>query len=174
MAGYLNRENVGAVGARLLNKSGAIWSAGQIINGQELAVPAFRGLFEYEGSYMHRMMCSQSYSSLDVECLLVRSSLLKRLSGFDTTFCGDLAGTDLCLRIRQLGYLLAYTPYALFEKQSTAAAHPETEDSFAKDQAYFRKKWQGFLEHTDPYYNPQFLPDEAGFYIGIHPEEEKK
>lgn len=173
MTAFLNRPNVGAVGARLLDKDGTTWSAGQIINKEELAVPAFRGLHEYEGSYMHRMMCTQSLSSLDGECMLVRTSLLKRLSGFDDALTGDLAATDLCLRIRQLGYLLVYTPYAVFEKQGIVFESTEKNDAFAMDEKLFRKKWKGFLKHTDPYYNPQFLPNAARFHIGINLNEKE-
>ena len=173
MAGYLNRPNIGAVGARLLDKTGAVWSAGRIITKEELAVPVFRGLYEYEGSYMHRMMCTQSLSGLDGECMLVRTSLLKQLSGFDHTFTGELAAADLCLRIRQLGYLLMYTPYAIFEKQSVAAEPAEKSDALVKEEEAFRKKWSGFLNHTDPYYNPQFLPNAARFHIGINLDEKE-
>ena len=167
MAGYLNRMNVGAVGARLLDKDDAIWSAGQIINQEDLAVPAFRGLHEYDGSYMHRMMCTQSLSALDGECMLVRTDLLKRLSGFDTAFTGELAGTDLCLRIRQQGYLLVYSPYAVLKKQGEAVEQTEKSNDPEMQKTLFRNKWKGFLEHTDPYYNPQFLSDKARFHIGI-------
>ena len=166
MRGLLKRENVGAVGARIVDKNGATWSAGQIITKEDLSAAAFAGLFEYQGSYMHRMMCLQNYSSLDGACLLLRRSLWERLGGLDKTFRTDLAYTDLCLRIRQLGYLLVYTPYAVAEIKDTMAK-PANAQEWKEDAAYFRKKWAGFLEHTDPYYNPQFLPDKAGFHIGI-------
>ena len=98
---------------------------------------------------------------------------MKRLSGFDDALTGDLAATDLCLRIRQLGYLLVYTPYAVFEKQGIVFESTEKNDAFAMDEKLFRKKWKGFLKHTDPYYNPQFLPKAARFHIGINLNEKE-
>ena len=168
MLGILKRENVGAVGARIVDERNATWSAGQVLTEKTLTMPAFSGFYEYQGSYMHRMMSPQNYSALDGACILMQRRLFEQLGGTDEAFQTDLAFTDLCLRLRQRGYLLVYTPYAVFERKDTFGEKTGMlSESVKMEQEAFRQKWAGFLKHSDPYYNPQFLSEDAGFHIGL-------
>jgi GT2 family glycosyltransferase len=63
----------------------------------------------------------------------------------ESTF-GDV---DLCLRLREEGHLIVYTPYAEFIQHST-----EPVTGLETGQArYVRERWREALEN-DPYYNP--------------------
>ena len=58
---------------------------------------------------------------------------------------------DLCLRIREHGYEVVYTPHALLyhhEGASRGRLHPP------EDEERFVARWSAQLGRVDPYYNP--------------------
>ena len=77
------------------------------------------------------------------------------MNGFDRAFAVSYNDVDLCLRIRERGYLVVYTPYArLYHHQSASRGAYDAE----KDRQYedlLRSRWQHVFEQGDPYYNPQ-------------------
>ena len=69
---------------------------------------------------------------------------------------------DLCLRVRQAGFDVVYTPYAtLFHHESASRGfvpHPE-------DDAFFDERCEPDRFH-DPYYNPNL---DRSYPLRIHP-----
>ncbi len=58
---------------------------------------------------------------------------------------------DFCLRMRERGYLIVYTPFTLlyhFERARRGRAHPSADDRL------FRAVWADLVGRGDPYYNP--------------------
>ena len=54
-------------------------------------------------------------------------------------------------------------------KQDGTVAAPVAsfDDKTSAEKEFFREKWAELLGHPDPYYNPQFLSENAGFHMGL-------
>lgn len=83
--------------------------------------------------YMNRLACVQNYSAVSGVCLMVRRELFDQLGGLDgETFSTGLSDADLCLRMRDHGYLIVWTPFAVVAKATsqTVALDEQHKDSF--------------------------------------------
>jgi GT2 family glycosyltransferase len=88
--------------------------------------------------------------------MLVRSELFDAIGGFDTTFARDYNDVDFCLRARERGVRVAWTPYAHFihhEGSSIVRKAPA-----ASETAEFRARWSQRYA-IDPYYSPALNPN---------------
>jgi len=78
---------------------------------------------------------------------------------------------DLCLKIREAGYLNVFTPFAElyhFESASRGADDSgEKAKRYDAESARFREKWRAFLEKGDPYYNPNFTLDRSDYSLKV-------
>jgi GT2 family glycosyltransferase len=163
MAEHVQRPEVGAVGARLLNPDETIEHAGIVLGQNGIAQPAFRGFPADHPGVCRQLRIIRNYSAVSGACLLTRREVFQEVGGFDEESLPDaFADVDLCLKMGRAGYLIVYTPFAkLYRYESTSrrciAEAPEAE--------VIRKRWPGFLEH-DPYYNPNLSRERADFSLG--------
>ena len=112
LMGYAQREDVGAVGCRLLYEDDTIQHAGVII-GIGVADHAFKHQLSY-GTYFNRAMVTQDLSAVTAAVMLVRKEVYKKVSGFGEDFAVAFNDIDFCLKIRQAGYLVVYAAYGCF------------------------------------------------------------
>ena len=169
MLGYCRREDVGAVGARLRYFDGSYQHCGVIIGLGGVAGHAFLTFKEDEPGYMGRIIIAQDYSCCTAACLMVKRSVFQKIGGFDQVLQVAFNDVDLCLRIREAGYLIVYNPQAeLYHYESKSRGYEDTAEKqvrFAKEIAYFRGKWMKFLEMGDPYYSPYLTLDKNNFQL---------
>lgn len=115
------RQEVAAVGAKLVDQRDRIVSAGLVLGLRGAVDCLFEGESDAQAGYLHRLQVVQNLSALDGRCLLLKASALREIGGL-----GDLAweqrGADaeLSLRLTQAGYLLVWTPYARLSWQDQA------------------------------------------------------
>jgi len=157
MVGHACRQDVGAVGAKLLYPDKRLQHAGVLIGVGHVAAHAFR-LFENDPEKGPlRAHLIQNYSAVTAACLIVRAEIFKTVGGFDDV---NLAITnndvDLCIKIREAGYRNVYTPYAvLFHHESATRGPEDTPEKFERYQKevnYMWKQWSDILMN-DPAYN---------------------
>lgn len=145
------RPEVGAVGAKLLYPDGRIQHAGVVVGVGGLAVHAFR-LRPGEPENGPRLAdLIRECSAVTAACMMVPRRLFEQLGGFDEALRVIFQDVDLCLRIRDLGRLVVYTPFALlthYEGASRGRWHP------AREQKLFERRWRHILDAVDPYYSP--------------------
>ena len=168
MLGFCQRKEVGIVGARLLYEDDTIQHAGVVIGFGGVAGHTFIGLHEAENSYFHRAMCAQDYSAVTAACLMVKKSIYEEVDGLDESFTISLNDVDLCLKIREKGYLNIFTPFAeLYHYESKTRGMEEGEKlrRYERECAHFRDKWKEQLDAGDPYYNPNFSLDYSDFTL---------
>lgn len=81
---------------------------------------------------------------------MLRRNAFEAVGGFDSEHLESAFGdVDLCLRLREQGYLIVYTPFAEFARHN-----PEPPAGLGPEQAnYVRERWGESLQ-GDPYYNP--------------------
>ncbi|HEX8593308.1 MAG TPA: glycosyltransferase [Pseudomonas sp.] len=149
------RPEVAITGAKLFSPDGYILHAGMVLGLRGAAGVPFYGDAMHASGYMHRLQVVQDYSAVGADCLLVRKHVFDELEGLDALNYPDSLGViDLCLRTRQLGYLVVWTPYALMAlgSQSTAPASAELQANAAREQETYFKRWLPVIAR-DPAYN---------------------
>jgi GT2 family glycosyltransferase len=160
MAEHIQRPEVGAVGPRLVNFNGTIEHAGIILGVNGVRQPAFRGFPAEHPGVNRQLQISRNCSAVSGACLLTRREIFLEVGGFDEDLPESLADVDLCLKLRQAGYLIVYSPFA---KLYWDPAHYEKIDTSVD--AIMRQRWSDVLER-DPYYNPNFSRECADFSLG--------
>lgn len=154
---YAQRQDVGAVGTMIWTGNDTVYSAGKIIGVKGAAGDAHRRYPREHDGYKFRMTVAQNYSAVSDVCMMVRRELFERLDFFDASF-GAFADVDFCLRLREAGYLVVWTPYA------EVRYNAPIQYSFSKESVeLFRARWNAVLEQGDPYYNPNFSLLSADF-----------
>jgi GT2 family glycosyltransferase len=85
------------------------------------------------------------------------------VGGFEEALPRAFNDVDLCLRLKDKGYLIVYTPFAeLYHYES--ASRPLTVDS---DEASFMHERWGNLLQNDPYYNPNLTLEREDFSLRV-------
>ncbi len=151
MVGIAQQPGVGAVGAKLLYESGSVQHAGVIGLGDVVAGHSGRHRPADESMYIHLMNTVHEAVAVTAACLCVRKSVYEKVGGLDDQWVPNAYGdVDLGLRLRELGYVNVYTPYAqLYHLESPSRGlNIET-----FERTYMRRHWGAQLL-TDPYVNP--------------------
>jgi len=163
MLGYAQRDDVGAVGARLLYPDGTIQHAGAILGlGGMGSNHVFRQAGTDDPGYFGRLMLPQDYSVVTAACLLTRKAHYEAVGGLDEEmFQVNFNDVDYCLKLRDRGLKVVWTPYAtLRHEESVSQAAPDVE-RMAREEKYKRlyreveavvAKWPHWFAH-DPAYN---------------------
>jgi glycosyltransferase involved in cell wall biosynthesis len=159
MAEHVQRPEVGAVGARLLNPDGTVEHAGIVVSTNGIAQPAFCGFPADHPGTSRQLQITRNCSAVLSACMLTRREVFQQAGGFDASLSGTLADVDFCLKIRRADYLIVYTPFA---KLHWHATHDDKQDIGGA--AILRQRWANVLEH-DPYYNPNLSRERADFSL---------
>lgn len=169
------RPEVGIVGARLLYPKGTLQHAGVIL-GLSVASHPFTDASPNSPGYMMRAQLTQNYSAVTGACMLVRKDLYESLGGLDEAdlkvFYNDI---DFCLRVREQGKLVVWTPNAtLVHKASISIEKEVGGPSLAKQLARAEgehdtmyRRWMKWISF-DPAYNRNLTQEFNNF--GIEPD----
>lgn len=170
---YAQREDVGAVGAKLYYGDKTIQHAGVVIG---LGAHRTAGHTHYKQhrenlGYMGRLCYAQDVTAVTGACLLVRKSLFEKVGGLDESFAISLNDVDFCLKLRKMGLLNVFTPFAeLYHFESISRGlddQGEKAERYNRESAHFRDKWKKELQQGDPYYNPNFSLDRSDFSLRV-------
>lgn len=170
---YAQREDVGAVGAKLYYADKTIQHAGVVLG---LGAHRTAGHSHYKQhrdnlGYMGRLCYAQNVSAVTGACLLVKKALFEEAGRLDESFAVSLNDVDFCLKLREKGYLNVFTPFAeLYHFESISRGlddNGEKARRYNKESERFRKKWKDVLKAGDPYYNANFSLDRSDFALKI-------
>ncbi len=170
---YAQREDVGAVGAKLYYADKTIQHAGVVIG---LGAHRTAGHTHYKMpkdnlGYMGRLCYTQNVSAVTGACLLVKKKIWDEVGGLDEEFRISLNDVDFCLKLRKKGYLNVFTPFAeLYHYESVSRGlddNGERAERYNKESERFRKIWKEELEKGDPYYNVNFSLDRSDFSVKV-------
>lgn len=148
---HAQRPEVGAVGAKLLYPDGRIQHAGLVLGVVGPANHAFKYQPADQSSYQGLADVVRNCSAVTGACLMVRKKAFDEVGGFDLRFRVAYNDVDLCLKLRQRGYLIVYTPFAVlshYESATRGTLHPPEEEALAW------RMWGDVIRRGDPYYNP--------------------
>ena len=160
MLSHCQRDDVGAVGCKLLYPDNTIQHAGIGIGLGGIANSMFVGMDSKYHGYMHRANLQMNYSAVTAACMLVKKSVFEKVGGLTEQLTVAYNDVDLCLKIGESGYRIVYTPYAMayhYESKSRGLENtPAKKARLEKESAYMWEHWGEILEKGDPLYNPNF------------------
>lgn len=162
---YAQREDVGAVGAKLYHPDDTICHAGLVLGlgAERTAGRIFDGQHRRSLGYMGRLCYAQDISAVSGACLMVKRERFVAAGGFDESFANSLYDADFCLKLRERGYLNIFTPFAELyirgAEYGVEATDTKGKEQYAGEAARFRERWAEALAEGDPYYNLNFSLD---------------
>jgi O-antigen biosynthesis protein len=133
------RTSVGAVGGQITGREENEGALGQQDGGPHLV--------ETVGV---RWPVIQQVCAVSIDCMAVRRATLAVVGGFDERYRVSFHDIDLCLRLRQAGLAVVYSPLTAMRR-----LRPWLHETPASDDAgEFRDAWEGRPEWTDPFLSP--------------------
>lgn len=167
------QPQIGAVGARLLYPDNSLQHGGIILMGSRVAGHSHKYIPCFENGYFNRAKQIQGFSAVTGACLVVRRGLYEEIGGLDeVNLQVAFNDVDFCLRLREKGYRIVWTPYAeLYHHESATRGYehtPEKFKRFAKESRYMRRRWGKSL-FNDPAYNPNLTFDYEDFSLAWPP-----
>lgn len=157
MLSICQREDVGAVGAKLLYKDNLVQHAGVVIGMGGIAGHVDKMIQDSETGYHARAVVVNNYSAVTAACLMTKKELYKKVNGLDEGFKVAFNDIDFCMKIRRENKLIVYTPYAkLYHYESRTRGYedtPEKRKRFNSEIQLFERKWKKELDKKDPYFN---------------------
>ncbi len=158
MLSNCQREEVGAVGAKLYYPDNTVQHAGVIVGIGGVAGSVFVGLKRGYTGYMHRASIQQNLSAVTAACMMVKKSVFEEAGGFEEELKVAFNDIDFCLKIREKGHLIVYDPYVeLYHYESKTRGAEDTTEKIRRFQSeieYMRSHWSSILKNGDPAYNP--------------------
>lgn len=167
---YVQRDDVGICGAKLYYPDNTIQHAGVIVGLGGVAGHCFGGFNRNDNGYLCHLVCAQELSAVTAACLMIKASVFEEVNGLDEdNFKVAYNDVDLCLKVREKGHLIVWTPYAeAYHYESKSRGYedtPEKQKRFIAEQNYFKTKWADFLKKGDPYYNPNLTVDRGDYTV---------
>lgn len=167
------RPEIGAVGAKLyfpndtLQHAGVVIGLGGVAGHLHLAEPRdSRGYFE-------DVLLARSVSCVTAACLVMRREPFEAVGGFDEDRLPvAFNDVDLCLKIRERGLRILWTPFAeLYHYESASRGSdmaPDKIERFRRDYRIMCEKWGPTLA-SDPCYSPNRTQDGCGGGLAFPP-----
>ncbi|WP_168990364.1 glycosyltransferase family 2 protein [Aureimonas flava] len=169
------RPDVGAVGAKLLyandevQHAGVIMGIGQFNEDGGIAGHAGMSANRNDNGYFGQYILTREMSAVTGACLAMRRETFDSVGGLNEI---DLPvafnDVDLCLRIRERGLKVLWTPFAQlyhYESQSRGDDFsPEKAARFRRECEYMVRNWRTQIRN-DPFYNGNFSRENGNFRL---------
>ncbi len=173
MVSHALRPEIGAVGAKLYYANDTIQHAGVIVGLGGMAGHGFKFLAREAPGYHWKPFLIQNYSVVTGACLVLRRQVFEEIGGLEEKHLQvAFNDVDLCLRIRERGYRIVWTPYAeLYHLESASRGLDNTLKKFLRlrhELNYMKSRWADILRN-DPYYNPNLTIEYEDFSLAYPP-----
>ncbi len=162
MLTYAQRDDVGAVGAKLYYPDDTIQHGGVILGINGSAGHSHKSHPRDAVGDIYRLVTPQNYMAVTGACLMLKAKLYDEAGGLcEGDFAVAYNDIDLCLKLYEKGYLNVFTPYAQayhYESKSRGLdTNSENAKRYEREKTAFQNAWGKYLpEGADPYYNVHF------------------
>ncbi len=138
LVSQVSRPEVGVVGARLWYPNGTLQHGGVILGAGGVA-SHIDSIRRDDPGYFARQHLTQDFCAVTAACLMVRREVFEKLGGFDESRLPvTFNDVDFCLRARELGWRIIYTPYAeLTHHESVSRGMENTTE---KQRRFFKRE----------------------------------
>ena len=156
---HAQRDEVGAVGGKLLYPNGRIQHAGIVVGMVGAAGHPHKFFPDDHIGYHGRLHMVHNVSAVTGAMLMVSASKFNEVNGLDEASLPIAYNdVDFCLKLIDKGYYNIFTPYAsATHHESISRGYEDTDEKvqrLLKEQGVFLSRWQDFIADGDPYYNP--------------------
>jgi glycosyltransferase involved in cell wall biosynthesis len=155
MLGVFGRGGVGGVSPKLFYENDTIQHAGMVTGVRGLVGTAFHAQPKDSGVHFNLAQSERDVSLLSGACLLMPRRVFDEVGGWDARHTPIMhSDVDLCLRIRERGHALVYTPFAALRHighLSLKATDHLRERRKDKADTYLLKRFGPWLSR-DPWY----------------------
>lgn len=177
MVSHAVRDEIGAVGAKLLYPDNRVQHAGVVLGIGGVADHVFCGMSADAPGYMGRAQLIQNYTAVTGACMVLRKAVFEEVGGFNQRELKvAFSDIDLCLKIHAAGYRNLWTPYAvLYHHESSTRGNEDTPSKAkraAREIAYMGERWKELL-YNDPAYNPNLALTQDHFGLAFPPRVSK-
>jgi GT2 family glycosyltransferase len=158
MVAQVLRPGVGLVGCLLLYPDRSVQHAGVIMGLSGVAGHMYAEAAPDDPGHAGRILVTQDLSAVTGACHVMRRALFERLGGLDERHLAVAYNDiDFCLRVREAGLRVIYTPHARLLHQHSASrgsdVRPERLASYTWEREYMRTRWSRVI-FDDPFFNP--------------------
>ncbi len=160
LAYYVEQPDVGAAGALLAYDDMTVQHAGVALGMRGTADHVMRRFPLDVDGYAGSLVCAREVSAVTAACLMIRKPLFEDVGGFNQHFFTAYQDVDLCLRLRERGLRIVYTPQALLLHHESVSRESYYD---MIDRILLLDQWEEVIKRGDPYYNPN-LDLERGDY----------
>jgi glycosyltransferase involved in cell wall biosynthesis len=173
MVGQLLMPGVAAVGAKLFYGDGRIQHGGVIVGLGGVAGHSHRMSDRLAPGYCGRLLVAQNLSAVTAACMVVRREAWDEVGGLEEEHLAiAFNDVDFCLRLRQAGWRVVWTPHAALYHHESISRGPDDVGirvhAFAKEIQFVKDRWGESLLH-DPAYNPNLTLDSENFDLAWPP-----
>jgi GT2 family glycosyltransferase len=171
MVRQLCQPDVGAVGAKLYYSDGTIQHGGVVLGIGGVGGHAYRHVSGESTGSMGRLMLAQTMTAVTGACMAVRRRAWEELGGMDEVNLPiAFNDVDFCLRLREGGWKVVWTPEAKLIHHESITRGPEIHRraGFAAEGRYILRRWGDAL-HDDPAYNPNLSTAAEDFSLAWPP-----
>lgn len=149
------RDDVGAVGAKLLYPDHTIQHAGIELDAGVMSSHVFVGSARNAVVYQNALNTIRQYSAVTAACLMVNKEKYNEVGGFDPRYKVEFNDIDFCLRLLSKGYYNVYTPYAeVYHYESASRRHPmaskKSKHVYLHERDLMSQQWNRYILN-DPY-----------------------
>jgi GT2 family glycosyltransferase len=153
MLEFSQLDAIGAVGAKLFYPDGRLQHIGVLLGVNGVAAHAFHQHPGASLGYAGSAVSVRNVSAVTAACMMTRRRVFEEVGGFDEALAVDFNDVDYCLRLRERGYRIVFTPYAELSHRESASFGPRTQHP--AEMALMSQRWQAAIKR-DPFYNPSF------------------
>ena len=167
MLGFLSRDDVSVVGAKILYPFGKIKSTGLTFSRNDVIRNLHEHLPDESPGYFGRAVYPNDCSAVSHVCMAVKRDEFLEINGFSKTLPVLFADADLCLRFRKDNKLIVYDPFAkVYYHDFITDKFNKLDDANITEQEQknlFTERWRNVLDKFDPYYNQNFVAEGPTF-----------
>jgi O-antigen biosynthesis protein len=175
MMALARRPDVGVVGAKLFYPDGRLQHGGVIL-GVGWGSPADHPFIREPGNslgYWGRLQVVQDLSVVTAACLVTRRSVYEQVDGLDeNVFAVAYNDVDYCLKVRDAGHLVVWTPFARLLHEASASLRADVEAiaveeknaRFSRERLAMYRRWMPSIAF-DPAYNRNLSSFAFGFAV---------
>jgi len=154
---------VAIAGAKLYYPDHRIQHAGVILGIKGVAGHSHKYFPARSRGYFDSLACIRNYSAVTAACLMVRRDAFEAVGGFDEDLRVAFNDVDFCLRVREKGYRIAWTPYAeLYHYESASRGF----DLNPQEIEFMKSRWRDMLLN-DPFYNRNLTLNDENYSLAI-------
>lgn len=153
------RQDVGAVGAKLYSASDTVYSAGIVVGLCGVAGHLYRGFSRSEIGHLGYLKSVHNMSAVTLDGMMIKKETFELIGGLDPLY-GAYADIHLCLSLLDAGYKNIVVPPATLYYHPPILTVPQYSgaDILAHEEQ-LRRRWADFFSMTDPFYNRHFRMD---------------